>query len=124
MYVMNTMNGCRGNGNCRGNRNCQCGMRDCNSIPAPCSCGNAPDTDNSCGMSSVERNRQCQKDSADTGCTDPLYGMPLAIGYVPWQQWNKIYDPAQGLANGTIFPELNLQFYGCIPQGCAKGGRI
>ena len=47
-----------------------------------------------------------------------------AMGYGPWQQWNKIYDPAQGLANGTIFPELNLQFYGCIPQGCAKGGRI
>ncbi|RHP84596.1 spore coat associated protein CotJA [Roseburia sp. AM59-24XD] len=50
--------------------------------------------------------------------------MPLAIGYVPWQQWRKIYDPADGLANGTIFPELNLQFYGCIPQGCAKGGRL
>jgi len=43
---------------------------------------------------------------------------------VPWQQWNKIYDPCDGLANGTIFPELNLQFYGCIPQGCGKGGRL
>ena len=68
--------------------------------------------------------RQCRNDSAGDSCTDPLYGMPLAIGYVPWQQWRKIYDPADGLANGTIFPELNLQFYGCIPQGCAKGGRL
>jgi hypothetical protein len=57
--------------------------------------------------------------------TDPLYGMPLGIGYVPWQQWNKIYEPCEGLANGTIFPELNLPFFGCIPRGYAwgKGGR-
>jgi len=30
---------------------------------------------------------QCRNDSAGDSCTDPLYGMPLAIGYVPWQQW-------------------------------------
>lgn len=75
-------------------------------------------------MSQSEIANQCQNDSAGDCCTDPLYGMPLAMGYVPWQQWNKIYDPCDGLTNGTIFPELNLQFYGCIPQGCGKGGRL
>lgn len=121
---MNTMNGCRGNGNCRGNRGCSCGMGNCDNMQTSCSCGSMPDSSNTCGMSQSEIANQCQNDSAGDCCTDPLYGMPLAMGYVPWQQWNKIYDPCDGLANGTIFPELNLQFYGCIPQNCGKGGRV
>ncbi len=124
MYIMNTMNGCRGNGNCRGNRGCSCGMENCGQMQNSCSCGSMPDNQNTCGMSQSEITNQCQNDSAGDCCSDPLYGMPLAMGYVPWQQWNKIYDPCDGLANGTIFPELNLQFYGCIPQGCGKGGRL
>lgn len=124
MYIMNTMNGCRGNVNCRGNRGCSCDMGNCDQMPNSCSCGSMPDNQNTCGMSQSEIANQCQNDSAGDCCTDPLYGMPLAMGYVPWQQWNKIYDPCDGLANGTIFPELNLQFYGCIPQGCGKGGRL
>ena len=70
--------------------------------------------------------KECQNDPANSCNSDPLYGMPLAIGYVPWQKWCKTYEPCEGLANGTIFPELDLQFYGCIPQGwaCKKGGRV
>ena len=117
---MNSMNGCRGNMGCRGNRNCR-------AVPESCDC--MPDNVPSCNMTPQDAacrtaEGQCRNDSAGDSCTDPLYGRPLAIGYVPWQQWRKIYDPADGLANGTIFPELNLQFYGCIPQGCAKGGRL
>lgn len=119
---MNTMNGCSGScspggsmGNYRGNMNMNQRTNRCRQ--------------GSCGMSDAEMKRihmQCQDDPANRCNDDPLYGMPLAIGYVPWQQWGKIYDPCEGLANGTIFPELNLPFLGCIPRGaaCGKGGRV
>ncbi|MBU5460436.1 spore coat associated protein CotJA [Anaerostipes sp. MSJ-23] len=38
--------------------------------------------------------------------------MQVAMQYVPWQQWNQIYCPEEGLSCGTIFPELNKPFYG------------
>lgn len=38
--------------------------------------------------------------------------MPVAMQYVPWQHWNQIYSPEDGLKCGTIFPELNKPFYG------------
>lgn len=77
-----------------------------------------------CGMSEEAMEKimkKCRHDSAQPCGGDPLYGMPLAMGYVPWQEWGKIYDPAEGLANATIFPELNLPFVGCIPKGWPNG---
>ncbi|MGN0418142.1 MULTISPECIES: spore coat associated protein CotJA [Anaerostipes] len=38
--------------------------------------------------------------------------MVVAMQYVPWQHWNQIYCPEEGLRYGTIFPELNKPFYG------------
>ena len=35
---------------------------------------------------------------------------PLAMAYVPWQQWKMPYGPERGLAQGTIFSELDLAF--------------
>lgn len=35
---------------------------------------------------------------------------PLAMAYVPWQQWQTPYGPERGLAQGTIFSELDLAF--------------
>lgn len=35
---------------------------------------------------------------------------PVAMGYVPWQQWQQTYSLDQGLSRGTIFPELDLPF--------------
>lgn len=43
---------------------------------------------------------------------DPLAGLPLAMAYVPWQQWGKTYEPAEGWKRGTIFPDLDLPFEG------------
>lgn len=81
-----------------------------------------------CGMSAEEMEKkmhQCRHDSAQSCNGDPLFGMPLAMGYVPWQRWGKTYDISEGLSCGTIFPELNLPFLGCIPKGCGagRGGR-
>lgn len=43
---------------------------------------------------------------------DMMYGVPLAMGYVPWQNFECTYEPAQALKAGTIFPELDKPFYG------------
>ena len=57
---------------------------------------------------------------------DPLRGMPVGIGYVPWQEWSCIYNIDEGLSRGTIFPALDLPFCGCIPRDfkATKGGRV
>lgn len=40
----------------------------------------------------------------------------LAIPKVPIQQWSQTYDLATALAEGTIFPELNMPFL-AAPEG-------
>lgn len=124
---------CGSNMNCSGNMGCSSNM-GCNgngNMGCNCSTNRSGNRcrQNNCGMSPADMARtmkECQNDPANSCNSDPLYGMPLAIGYVPWQKWCKTYEPCEGLANGTIFPELDLQFYGCIPQGwaCKKGGRV
>lgn len=48
---------------------------------------------------------------SDDSCPYPgLDRLPLAMAYVPWQQWNNIYEPSKGLWVGTIFQELDLPF--------------
>ena len=47
-------------------------------------------------------------------CTGDFENRPPAMAYVPWQAWEKTYEPAEGLKNGTIFPCLNLPFLGGI----------
>ena len=41
-------------------------------------------------------------------CT--MSGMPIGMGYVPWQRWNQTYPISQAFQQGTIFPELDLPF--------------
>ena len=36
---------------------------------------------------------------------------PVAMAYVPWQQWQQTYSLDQGFKRGTIFPDLDLTFY-------------
>lgn len=53
----------------------------------------------------------------DTRTTyDELSGMPLAMAYVPWQEWQNIYDAEKGFCRGTIFEELDKPF--CGIGGC------
>lgn len=130
---------CDGMKNCGGNReNCCDGMKNCGKNRGNCGrnrgsvCDGMENRNGSCqrgncGMSEEQMRQimyECQNDPSNR-CGDPTYGMPLGIGYVPWQQWGKRYDPAEGLACGTIFPELNLPFLGCIPKGWpnGRGGR-
>lgn len=41
--------------------------------------------------------------------------LPIAMAYVPWQQWKHTYEVDIALCRGTIFPELDL------PLGKMKG---
>ena len=41
---------------------------------------------------------------------DPLQTLPLAMAYVPWQQWKNVYEGGKGLEHGTIFEELIFPF--------------
>ncbi len=83
--------------------------------PNDCGCNtNCGNNASSCGC-----NPNCDADSSIYN--DPLKGMAIAIGYVPWQQWCKVYDLCKGLNQGTIFPPLDLPFYGCIPRGYFNG---
>ena len=51
--------------------------------------------------------------SAPEGCRrDPLYQLPLAMAYVPWQRWGQTYELDKALQVGTIFPELHKPFLG------------
>lgn len=62
----------------------------------------------------------------DTRAFDARYlgSLPLAMAYVPMQQWKTTYTLTGGLSRGTIFPELDLPFEGrTILSERAKGGR-
>ena len=55
-----------------------------------------------CNMQTMQRPRP-------VGCSkDQLFGMPLAIAYVPWQHWNETYH----LDKAMQAPELDKPFLG------------
>ena len=41
---------------------------------------------------------------------------PLAMAYVPLQQWGQTYDEEKAFERGTIFPELDLPL--APEEGC------
>ncbi|WP_243426727.1 spore coat associated protein CotJA [Faecalicatena fissicatena] len=41
-----------------------------------------------------------------------LSDLPVAMAYVPWQEWYGIFDLEKGFCCGTIFEELNKPFTG------------
>ena len=51
----------------------------------------------------------------DMDCKDScscMRKMPLAMAYVPVQEWDCLYNPSEALCKGTAFPELDLIFCG------------
>lgn len=56
---------------------------------------------------------KCKKENDD--CKDSnrhMRNMPIGMGYVPIQDWCKLYDPETAFCQGTAFPDLNLIFCG------------
>ena len=60
------------------------------------------------------RRNPCDREetSANTDRRDSLSELPIAMAYVPWQEWRDIYNPDRALSRGTIFEELDLPFRG------------
>ena len=86
-------------------------------------CGTARNMNNGCdSCGNTRMNNGCddcgtarmmhQPDDCGNARRDELRGMPLAMGYVPWQNFGCTFEPMEGLHAGTIFPELEKPFYG------------
>lgn len=46
-------------------------------------------------------------------CDEQIDQYPLAMAYVPWQHFEKMYDDLEkAYKYGTVFPELNKPFTG------------
>lgn len=54
------------------------------------------------------RDCKCACESPGTLPDNPV----AAMAYVPFQTEPATYDCAEGLSNGTMFPELNKRFFG------------
>lgn len=58
-------------------------------------------------------------DTTEKCCAhDLLGGLPIAMAYVPWQEFKNLYPAEKGLCRGTIFEELDKPFEG--KGGCCK----
>ena len=84
--------------------NCGCEPQGCGCETENCVCNKEPEHD--CA---------CQKpEPADPGCKpskkDPISMMPLAMAYVPWQDYKDVYSEEEGWCKGTIFAQLDLDF--------------
>lgn len=42
----------------------------------------------------------------------PVDSMSLAMGYVPWQRFENLYEECEAVYHGTIFCDLDLDFCG------------
>ena len=61
------------------------------------------------GQSEMRSAPRCSPPDYDESLCGPL---PLAMAYVPMQQFEETYEPEQALDNGTLFPALNKPFLG------------
>ncbi len=103
----------RGEGcNCPNARTSTCPCE--NAVRSGCSCGSTREARNSCSCGDGRsRDGDCDTDcnhgAENTGILD---GKSLAMVYSPYQNFESLYDPRQGLCNGTIFYGLHKPFYG------------
>ena len=63
-----------------------------------------------CGCTVESMYREVKKNGVC--CEEDMPGKALAMAYVPWQTWRNLYEVCEGFSTGTIFKELDLEFYG------------
>ena len=73
---------------------------------------------NGCGACAAARTLSCPLNPCNSGAADTglLSGQSLAMVYSPFQNFEELYDPREGLCSGTIFNGLNKPF--CPKCGC------
>lgn len=60
-----------------------------------------------------------EEENTENCCShDLLNGLPIAMAYVPWQEFKNLYPAEKALSRGTIFEELDKPFLG--KGGCCK----
>ena len=65
-----------------------------------------------------EYNTCIEEPSTDNCVHDALKEFPIAMAYVPWQNFKALYPVEKALCKGTIFEELDKPFLGI--GGCCK----
>jgi hypothetical protein len=66
-------------------------------------------------------NTECGRDSCVKD--DRMKHFALAMAYVPWQEWEKIYeDEEKALMRGTLFEALDLPWYPTACETCERDG--
>lgn len=121
-YNRMNRNNCGCDNNVRPVDNCGCNTP---ARPADnCGCNTPVRPADNCGCNAPARpadNCGCNDNHhphGTAGCNasryDQLSGMALAMSYVPWQTFCKLYELEEALCQGTIFKELDLDFM----RGC------
>lgn len=64
------------------------------------------------GNCNMSKNHEMPKNRETQDYCNKLECPSLAMAYVPYQKFNKMFDLSKGLQMGTIFPELCLPFCG------------
>lgn len=68
----------------------------------------------------MQRNREREMCSQDNCSSDNCKYWAVGMAYVPWQNMSELYEPAQALRAGTLFPELEKPFYGSMRKGARR----
>lgn len=63
-------------------------------------------------MSDCRCNRGMSRRSCHEKNENCIDMFPVGMAYVPWQNWNQIYELDKALSVGTLFPELDKPFIG------------
>lgn len=51
---------------------------------------------------------------AATAGAMPIEGAVLAMAYVPWQKFGRVFSEEDGFNTGTLFPDLDKPFTGKV----------
>ena len=124
-YNRMNRNNCGCDNNVRTVENCGCHAParpgdncGCNTPARPvdnCGCNNARPADN-CGCDHEHHHHDHGTEGCNASRYDQLSGMALAMSYVPWQTFCKLYELEEARCQGTIFKELDLDFM----RGCCS----
>ncbi len=87
--------------------------RNENGSSGGCGCGNG----NGIGNGGIGNGNGGMGNGSNGGSWG-LYGYPLAMVYAPVQSFDELYEPAEGLAGGTIFRRLELPLE--VRGGCRQ----
>ena len=53
----------------------------------------------------------CQESDCNPG-DSPVDTMEVGMSYIPWQNWDNLYDPKEALSKGTVFADLYKPWIG------------